>query len=200
MPVLTGLGADIYVASGVGTVMTGEAVTSLGAGVYQITNAAKRAIDPNSALTVLDGASTVSPATYQVNFGAGTITLTLGTVLAGVMTVTGRYHTMAQAAQGTEWSLDVETNLQESHTFGDSWKESVFVNASGTVSFQRFLNDDYFHLNIANYYILYLYADLSGGKRHMCGAALKSVGVSAGNNDLIKENVSFTVHGAMSIA
>ena len=67
---------DIYIATGSGTAMTGEAVTSLGGGVYQITNTAKRAINPNAAVTVLDGVATVPKANYQIGWASGKITIT----------------------------------------------------------------------------------------------------------------------------
>lgn len=197
MAVLAGKSADIYIASGIGATMTGEAVTSLGGGVYQITDTAKRAIDPNSTLTVLDGVSTVPPANYQVSWGAGKITLTNGYSLGGTMTVTGRYLSLAQAAQGTDWTLDVEVALEESQTFGDSWKERTLAQRSGSVTFAQFYNDEYFHTNSASYFILYLYADQSGGTRWMAAASMASAGISVGENALIKQSVQFALHGGI---
>ena len=200
MAVLVGNAADIYIATASGTSMTGEAVTSLGSGVYQITNATKRAINPNATLTVLDGVSTVPAQNYQVNFGSGKIRLTNGYTLGGTMTVTGQYLTLAQAAQGHEWSLDVDTRLADSTTFGNTWKESTAVLNAATVNFNRFYNDEYFLTNIGNYYVLALYVDLAGNDRFLCGASLKSVGVTASENDLVKEGVQFEVHGALDFA
>jgi hypothetical protein len=195
MAVLTGNAADIYIVSGTGTTMTGEAVTSLGGGVYQITNTAKRAIDPNSTLTVLDGVSTIPPANYQVSWGAGKITLTNGYSLGGTMTVTGKYLTVSQAAQGTDWSMDVEVMLEESQTFGDAWKERTAVMRGATVTFAQFYNDGYFYTNSGTYFILYLYANLSGGTRWMAAAQMANAGITTGENELIKQNVQFAIHG-----
>jgi gamma-glutamyltranspeptidase len=99
MAVLAGNAADIYIATGSGTAMTGEAVTSLGGGVYQITDTAKRAINPNAAVTVLDGVSTVPKANYQIGWASGKITLTNGYTAGGTITITAEYLTLAQAAQ-----------------------------------------------------------------------------------------------------
>ena len=52
MAVLAGRSADIFLATGTGTAMTGQATTSLGGGVYQITLSTRRAINPNASLTV----------------------------------------------------------------------------------------------------------------------------------------------------
>ena len=75
MAVLAGRNADIYIATGSGTSMTGQATTSLGGGVYQITLSARRYINPNASLTVLDGVTAVNPANYQVAYGTGKIIL-----------------------------------------------------------------------------------------------------------------------------
>lgn len=200
MAVLAGRNADIYITSGTGTSMTGEAVTSLGSGAYQITDAAKRAINPNASLTVLDGVSTVSQSNYQVSFGAGIITLNPGVTLAGTMTVAGEYLTLAQAAQGFEWTYDSELVLEESQTFGDAWKERSLVMRSGTVQFQRFYNDEYFLTNVGNYFVLALYFDLAGADRLLCAARMTSAGVAVEENALIKQNVSFATHGGVAVA
>lgn len=201
MATLAGNAADIYIASGTGTTMTGEAVTSLGGGVYQITNAAKRAIDPNSAVTVLDGVTTVSPANYQIGFGSGKITLTNGYTPTGTITVTAKYLTLAQAAQGFEWSLDTEVVLEESQTFGQTWKTRALVNRSGSVSFKRFYNDAYFaNVNLGSYYVLALYLNQPGNSRYMCCGHCSAVGITSGENELIKENVSFSLHGEIDFA
>lgn len=200
MAVLAGRSADIYIVSGTGTTMTGEAVTSLGSGVYQITNTAKRAIDPNSTLTVLDGVSTVPPANYQVGWASGKITLTNGYTLGGTMTVTGKYLTLSAAAQGTEWSVTPDVTLQETQTFGDSWKEHTAVMRSAQITFGQFYNDEYFHTNRDNYFILYLYANVSANTRWMVAARMTSAGIATGENDVIRQNVSFQSHGMLDYA
>lgn len=200
MAVTTGKSADIYIATSTGTAMTGEAVTDLTGGVYQITDTAKRAINPNASLTVLDGVSTVAAKNYQVNYGSGKITLTNGYTAGGTITVTGEYLTLAQCAQGYEWTLNTALALEKTQTFGDSWEQNTLVTKSGTVSFQRFFADDYFHANLRSYYVLALYTDVAGADRFLCAAQCNSFGVSAGENEVLKENVSFAVHGGIDWA
>ena len=192
MAVMVGRQADIYIASGTGTTMTGEATTSLGSGVYRITNSARRAINPNAALTVLDGVTTVNPALYRVSFGAGLIIFTGGYTPAGAVTVTGQFLTLSQAAQGTQWSLEVQNTLEDAHVFGDSW---TAVQRESTVTFERFYNDEYFHTQGANYYVLALYLNTSTGARYVMAGQLTSVGRTVDNNALIRENVQFASHG-----
>jgi len=195
MAVMAGRLADIYIATGSGTAMTGEAVTSLGGGVYQITDAAKRAINPNASVTVLDGVATVSPANYQVSWGAGKITLTNGYTASGTITVTGEYLSLSQLAQGFEWQLEIQTDLEESQTFGDSWKERTAVMRGASVSLQRFYQDGYFQTNLGNRYVIALYIDQPGGTRYVCGAHMTSAGVTVGENELVKQSVQFVAVG-----
>jgi len=201
MAVLAGNAADIYIATGSGTAMTGEAVTSLGGGVYQITDTAKRAINPNAAVTVLDGVSTVPKANYQIGWASGKITLTNGYTAGGTITITAEYLTLAQAAQAYEWSYDSEVITEESQTFGDTWKERTLVMKSGTISFQRFYNNAYFaNTNLGSYYVLYLYTNLAGNDRFMAAGHMSSTGIASGENELIKEDVSFALHGEVDFS
>lgn len=197
MAVLTGKNSDIYIATGSGTGMTGEATTSLGSNVYQITDSAKRAINPNAALTVLDGVTTVSPGDYQVYWATGKIAFNGGYTVGGSVTVTGEYLSLSQAAQGYEWSLDTELTLEETQTFGDSWKERTPITRSASVTFARFYDDEYFHDNLGSVYVLRLYIDQPGDSYYGCGAHAASSGVQSGENEVIRENVSFTVTGGL---
>ena len=200
MAVLVGKSADIYLATGTGTSMTGEAVTDLTGGIYQITDAAKRAINPNAALTVLDGVATVPPANYQISWASGKIRLTNGYSAVGTITVTGQYLTLAQAAQGFEWSLDVTPVLEDTQTFGDSWKERTVVQRDASVTFAQFYNDGYFHANLNSYYVLALYINVAGADRYLLGAQMTTAGITAGENETIKQNVSFAIHGGLDLA
>jgi len=195
MAVLAGRNADIYLATGSGTAMTGEATTSLGGNVYQITDAARRAINPNASLTVLDGATPIPSSRYQVAYGSGKIYLLAAP--AGTVTVTGEFLTLSKVAQATDWTLDVQPVLEEVQVFGDSWKSRARVGGDATCTFARFYNDNYFHTNATSYYVINCYADYAGGVRWMFGAMQNGMSINAGENETIKENVSFSVHGVL---
>lgn len=194
MAVLAGRNADIYLATGTGTSMTGQATTALGGGVYQITLAARRAINPNASLTVLDGVTTISPAFYQVAWGNGKIIFPNYTPV-GAITVTGSFLTLSKAAQGTDWTLDITPTLEEVQVFGDAWKSRAVVQREGTCTFGRFYDDSYFVTNSNSYYVIDLYADFSNTVRWRFGASQSSAGISVGENDIIRENVSFSTIG-----
>jgi len=197
MAVMVGRLADVYIASGTGTAMTGEATSSLGSGVYQITTAARRAINPNAAITVLDGASAVNPAYYRFAFGSGKVIFTNGYTPSGSVTIDGEYLTLSQAAQGQSWALEVETSTEESHTFGDEWKEQTSVMSEASITFDRLYEDSYFQTNIGQYYVLALYLNTSTGARYVCAAQCESAGRTSSNSSLVRENASFVVHGQL---
>jgi hypothetical protein len=199
MAVLAGRNADIYIATGSGTAMTGQATTSLGGGVYQITLSARRYINPNASLTVLDGVTTVNPANYQIAYGTGKIILA-GYTPAGAITVTGQFLTLSKIAQATDWTLDIQPLLEEVQVFGDSWKSRVCVQKDATVTFNRFYDDQFFLTNSASYYVIDCYALQSSGVRWSFGASQASMGISTNENETIKENVSFSVLGAVDYA
>lgn len=199
MAVLAGRNADIYIATGSGTAMTGQATTSLGGGVYQITLSARRYINPNASLTVLDGVTTVNPANYQIAYGTGKIILA-GYTPAGAITVTGEFLTLSKIAQATDWTLDIQPLLEEVQVFGDSWKSRVCVQKDATVTFNRFYDDQFFLTNSASYYVIDCYALQSSGVRWSFGASQASMGISTNENETIKENVSFSVLGAVDYA
>lgn len=199
MAVLAGRNADIYLATGSGTAMTGQATTSLGGGVYQITLSTRRAINPNASLTVLDGVTAVPPSRYQVAYGTGKIVFA-GYTPAGAVTVTGEFLTLSKAAQGFEWSLDIQPVLEEVQVFGDTWKSRQRVQADATCTFGQFYNDNFFQLNQMSYFVIDCFAIQSTGVKWSFGASLASASLNVGENETMKQNVSFSVLGIVDYA
>lgn len=62
-------------ASGAAVVMTGEATTSLGSQRYQVTNTARRIVDPATALVVRDGGTPIAATGYTFDYLFGIATL-----------------------------------------------------------------------------------------------------------------------------
>jgi hypothetical protein len=90
---LAGHGSALKVVIDESTAMTAEATTALSAGlIFRITNAAKRLIDIEAELEVFVDGVEANPSTYTVNPLNGIIVFA-ATVGAGVVTVTGKYHT-----------------------------------------------------------------------------------------------------------
>lgn len=138
MAKLTGKKALVKV-SGAALTLTNEATTDAGAHlVYQITNAAKRVLDPTAAITVKeDGVTTV--AAYTLNRLNGTVTFTVARGGAVAVTVTGFYLPQSTAISATEWSLSLSGMNGDVSEFGDVWVQRLAISkdATGTVKSWR---------------------------------------------------------------
>lgn len=108
--------------TGTSTAMTGEAVTLSGSNPtkrFLITNAAKRVIDPDTAVVVKDGVSVVPAANYVINYMMG-----YGTFVAyspsGTITVDGAYLPTYAIAQCRSASYSVKMAELDVSVFSSS--------------------------------------------------------------------------------
>lgn len=125
--------------SGAPVAMVAEATTATGNISYQITNAAKRVLDRDTAPTVLDGGVATGEA-YTVNYLTGTITF--GTAEARTITVTGKYLPMTVAAYANRMSRADEASVLDITKFNNTHRQKMvgLKSASGTLT----------HLNMAD--------------------------------------------------
>lgn len=205
MAVRAGQGADIYIvtADGAGTVMTDEACGLVSGTTYQITDAAKRLVDPNIAITVKDGVTPLTADQYEMVFANGKIVLDAAP--GGAVTITGEYLTASQLAQAHEWTLNVGPNLRPSHTFGDTWVEQTATTRRGTATLQRFYNDDYWFAEMEDVvskgtFMLVLYVNQVAGSRYLAVGKLSDSNPSFAVGELGAESVSFDLHGWVDFA
>jgi hypothetical protein len=96
--------------SGAAVATTGEAMTSLGGGQYQITNAAKRILDPAAAVVAKDAGTPVSAALWSVDRLFGTVTFS-GYTPSGAVTVDASYIPVAAIGEATAVSLKTMVDL-----------------------------------------------------------------------------------------
>jgi hypothetical protein len=76
-----------------------EATTQVGGTKeYQITNAVRRVLDPNTAIVIKDGVSTVSPANYTINLMKGSVTFVSTYTVGGAVTFASGYKYIPRAA------------------------------------------------------------------------------------------------------
>jgi len=200
MGIRAGQGADVYIvtADGGGTVMTAEPCSVFSGTIYQITNAAKRLVDPNVAITVYDTASPIAASDYEIAYANGKIML--DSAPGGAVTITGEYLSASQLAQAHEWTLSFGPNLRPSHTFGDTWAEYSPTVRRGTVTLQRFFNDSYWFAEVEDAvsqgtFVLVLYVNQSAGPRYMMIGKLSDSNPSFSVGELGAESVSFDVSG-----
>ena len=199
MSVMVGKNADIYAASGSGTSFTAEACSLVSGTTYQIDATSKRYWDPTATFTVYDGATPLAASAYQLVYGTGKIILAAAP--AGAVTVTGKYLSITQVAQGTEWTLNLGTDLAASETFGDSWKEHTATVKRGSVTFKRLYNaDGVFFAGTTTTFLLALYPDFSTSARYVAIGKLGSQQITVPENGLIEESVSFDTSGVVDYA
>lgn len=118
MTVYHGKSAKLYAWDGTSTIHTSEACTEVGA-TAQITDTAKRILDPNVAQTFTDtGGKNVTEIDYTIGkaYFDGNVTVVTATgkhVLAANIDLIGNLF---------EWTLEASIDVAESTVFGDAWK------------------------------------------------------------------------------
>lgn len=132
---VAGYGTTVKV-SGQANAVTNEATSSLGGGVYQVTNTARRIWDPNVAITIKDGGVTVGAGFYSYDYLFGKVTFS-GYSPGGAITVDGSYLSMLPVAEVRSHSLSIERELLESTTYDatDGWRRRIagLLDVSGEV-------------------------------------------------------------------
>jgi hypothetical protein len=102
--------------SGTPTTLTTAATTSLGGDVYQVTDATKRVLDPDTAVVVFDDGVEVDAADNEsIDFLFGKVTLTGPPV--GAVTISGAYLPMLPVAEGYEVSFTDARELLDATVF-----------------------------------------------------------------------------------
>lgn len=109
-------GSTLKVSGGTAVVITNEACTSLGGGVYQVTNTARRILDPATAIVVKDTGVTVASTFYTLDILFGKVTF-VGYTPTGAVTVTGAYLTVTAVAEVRNFSIEMKADLADSTTF-----------------------------------------------------------------------------------
>lgn len=114
-------------AGGTPTALTNEATTEVTANtVFQITDAAKRVLDPDTALVVeVDdggGYAAADAADYTVDYMFGKVTFAAALGASDTVRVSGKYVPLLTAAGGVDFEIDDSGNLLDDTEFGDTWR------------------------------------------------------------------------------
>lgn len=140
-------------AGGTATVLTNEATTKVTANtVYQITDATKRVLDPDTALVVevdADGAgggayATANPSTYTVDYMFGKVTFAADQGAPATVRLSGKYIPTLVVLEGIDFEVDDSVNLIEKTVFGDVWRTRMvgLQEASGSFTVIALLTND----------------------------------------------------------
>lgn len=128
------------------TTMTGEATTEVTTTRFQITNAAHRYIDKTSAITVKVGGTTQTTG-YSIEYAGGFVVFD-SSKTGLVVTVDGKWWTMATIAQLYNWELDVKPTTVDCSVFGDTFKSYVHCGNDVSGSAKGYwLTADYYRMD-----------------------------------------------------
>ena len=98
--------------TGTAVALSGEATTALGGDVFQVTDTAKRILDPDTAITVYDGATPLADTAVTVDYLFGK--LTLASTPAGAVTIDGAYLPSYAVAEARSFELNFGKALHDS--------------------------------------------------------------------------------------
>lgn len=104
--------------TGAAVSMTGEATTNTTGNTYQITNTAKRIIDPDTAVTVYDGVTPIADTSVTVDYLFGKVTLS--SPPGGAVTIDASYLPTFSVAEPRSFELSFERDLLDSTVMDSS--------------------------------------------------------------------------------
>jgi hypothetical protein len=122
--------------TGAAVALSGEATTSLGGDVYQVTNTAKRILDPDTAITVYDGATPIADTAVTVDYLFGKVTLS--STPAGTVTIDGAYLPSFAVAEARAFELSFTKELADSTLMASGTtsraRTALLKDCSGSIS------------------------------------------------------------------
>lgn len=130
-------------ASGIPVAATGEATTSLGSNVFQVTATARRIIDPNAAVVVRDGGVPISAANVLIDYLFGKFTLS--SPPGGAVTADFSFLPVNTIAEVRKASLKRSRNLLDRTTFdsgGVRQRLAGLKDLEGSLEGLAFVGDD----------------------------------------------------------
>lgn len=98
--------------TGTAVAMTGEATTNTTGNTYQVTNTAKRILDPSTAITVYDGVTPIADTSVTVDYLFGKVTLS--SPPGGAVTIDGAYLPSYGVAEAKAFELSFSKDVFES--------------------------------------------------------------------------------------
>lgn len=119
--------------TGTAVAMTGEACTTLTVTTAQVTDAAKRVLDPDTAISVIDDAVPLADTDVTIDYLRGIVTKTSGN-WNGAVTITAAYLPRYQVAEAKAFEINFSSNLVDSTTMDSTTAYHAYTKALGEVS------------------------------------------------------------------
>ena len=123
--------------AGTSTAMSGEAMSLVSGQVYEVTDSARRILDPEVAITVYDNAIAVAAADIEnIDYLFGRVTFDSGYSVTGPVTLDANFYPTVNIAAAKEWSASHTRDIAETTTFGDNakGKKALLKDATGNIS------------------------------------------------------------------
>ena len=179
------------------TAMVSEATTSAAGNIYQITNSAKRVIDPNVAYSANSTAQALIDTSFM-DAGWDLFTGRVKTSVATTVTVTGNYLTMTALGSFISWSLTDNGVAADTTAIGDSWKQTTFIQNGFTLTLKRFYIDSTFwsYVSGSQSVMFQIWEDAVTGFWMRGWPATVSPSIQVGQVD--SEDLSFTITGPIA--
>lgn len=117
---------------GTSTAMVDQPCSLVSGTTYRITDAAKRVLDPDAAVTVKDGGVAVAAADYTVDPLFGTVTL--DSAPGGAVTISASYLPLLTVGTARGFGIQASRTVLDDTTFGDLAKAKLLGLADGSVS------------------------------------------------------------------
>lgn len=192
MPEIAGRLASISIV-GAPVSLTAEATTSADLLTYQITNAAKRLLDKNTAVVIKVDGVTVSTG-ITINYVLGSVVFATEQGIEDVVIISGKYLPQTTAATAHDYTYNRTTDMGEITAFLATHKKRLPLEkyASGTLS-QWDIADTYFADALAADTPVYLVLNDGGGNYNALLALLNQVelkAVTGGVQDQIVQFIS----------
>lgn len=110
--------------SGAAVAATGEATTFLGGKRYQVTNAARRILDPAAALTVRDNGVAVAAANIlSLDFLFGIVEFQAAYTVTGPVTLDASWLPTYQVGECRQGSFSLSAELVDASVFESQWRQ-----------------------------------------------------------------------------
>ena len=188
--------SSVYL-TGTAASMTAEAMSLVSGATYQISNTAKRILDPSQAVAVFDGGVAISSTTYTIDYLFGKVVF--DTAPTGAVTITGYYLPRAEAAEVYGATVNIKADLADSTAFGaeSRAKEKTTKDANGSFDLRQsgqeaIVSGDTVRSIIEARRVVVLDIALGdSGKRFRAFGLLGSAKQSSAPGDLIKTVVAF---------
>lgn len=125
--------------AGTPTTMTAEAMSLVSGKTYQVTNTAKRIIDYNTVVQVFDNAVDHTADVVSVDYLSGQVTFASTYVVAGPVTITGKYVPLVAIANARSFTLNmnaasIDTTDYETARTNGGWR--TFIPGLRTVTLE----------------------------------------------------------------